>query len=48
MNCLLEANYVDFEDELLEMAAVAAAGEIIVGSVDLNSAQRYRKKEVYG
>jgi len=47
MICLLEANYVVFEDELLEMAAVAAAEVIIVGSVDLNNAQRYRKKSVW-
>jgi len=43
MNSLLDA-YVDSEDELLEMDAVAAAGVVMVGSVALNNAQRNRKE----
>jgi len=37
MSSLLDAD-VDSEDELLEMAAMAAAGVIIVGSVALSNA----------
>jgi len=43
MNSFLDA-YVVSEDELVQMATVAAAGVIIVGSVALNNVQRNRKE----